>query len=70
MAEYERELRTMPKFETPMTFDEFRRSHGETLDAQREHLRDDAVATRILRESGNKLLEWIPWGDAYVTAAR
>ena len=60
----------MPKIEKPMTFDEFRRAHSETLDAQREHLRDDGVASRILRESGNKFLEWIPWGDAYVTATR
>ena len=58
----------MPNLEKPISFDEFRRAHSETLDAQREHLRDDGIASRILREAGNKFLEWVPWDNASVNA--
>lgn len=52
----------MSKIEKPMTFEEFRLSHHDTLQAQREHLRDDAVAETILREGGTSS-GWIPWPE-------
>jgi hypothetical protein len=50
----------MSKIEKPMTFEEFRLSHHDTLQAQREHLRDDAVAETILRDRP-AAADWTPW---------
>lgn len=52
----------MPKTEKLLTFDEFRTSHDDALQAQREHLRDDAAAEAILREGGSQS-GWIPWPE-------
>ncbi|HET8775060.1 MAG TPA: hypothetical protein VFP80_14765 [Thermoanaerobaculia bacterium] len=49
----------MSKIEKPMSFEEFRLSHRDTL---REHLRDDVVAETILRE-GSASPGWIPWPE-------
>ncbi len=50
----------MSKIEKPITFEEFRLSHHDALQAQREHMRDEAVAETILRE-GSDTQGWIPW---------
>lgn len=53
-------LDAMSKIEKPMTFEEFRVSHHDALQAQREHLADDAVAETVLRERG-AAADWTPW---------
>jgi hypothetical protein len=53
----------MPKTEKLLTFDQFRTSHGDALQVQREHLRDDAAAEAILRE-GSSSSDWTPWSDS------
>ncbi len=48
-----------------ITFEEFRTSHHDTLRRQREHLRDDSVAEKILREGTARLMRWVPWDGAH-----
>lgn len=52
----------MSKIEKPMTFEEYRLSHRDTLRVQCEHLRDDAVAETILRESSARP-GWVQWPE-------
>lgn len=58
----------MPKIVMVPTFEEFRRSHDKTLRAQRERLRDEAVAENVRRETSARGIVWVPWdGSAYAT---
>ena len=59
--------RSMHEIVRLITFEEFRTSHHDTLRRQREHLRDDSVAEKVLREGGASS-GWIPWSnDALAT---
>ena len=57
-------------FDHLMTFDEFRLTNRDALHAQREHLRDEAVAENARRETSARILGWVPWDDAYAYATQ